>query len=160
MTWHTGFPWTPKTGNCVSTPGGPTLCPARPARYFGGALTDTSNETFTSAHGQFPGITPSGAPYFDINNPGGLRRPGIGRNSFRGPRYFSVDMTVGKKTGLPRFLGEAASLDLRANFFNAFNNLNLEPFRFFAPTIEDPNFGRSERGLAGRVIEFQARFSF
>ena len=160
MTWHTGFPWTPKTGQCVSTPGGPTLCPARPARYFGGALTDTSNNTFTSANGQFPGITTSGAPYFDINNPGGLRRPGIGRNSFRGPRYFSVDMTVGKKTALPRFLGEGASLDLRANFFNAFNNLNLAPFRFFAATIENPKFGQAERGLAGRVIELQARFSF
>jgi hypothetical protein len=160
MTWHTGFPWTPKTGTCVSTPGGPTLCPSRPVRYFGGALTDTSNDIFTSAHGQFPGITTSGAPYFDINNPGGFLRPGIGRNSFRGPRYFSVDMTVGKKTGLPTFLGEGASLDLRANFFNAFNNLNLAPFRFFAATIESPNFGRAERGLAGRVIELQARFSF
>lgn len=160
MTWHTGFPWTPKTGRCVTTPGGPGLCPSRPARYFGGALTDTSNDTFTSAHGQFPGITASGAPYFDLNNPGGFLRPGIGRNSFRGPRYFSVDMTVGKKTGLPSFMGEGASLDLRANFFNALNNLNLTPFRFFADNIEDPNFGRAERGLAGRVIELQARFSF
>jgi outer membrane receptor protein involved in Fe transport len=160
MTWHTGFPWTPKTGRCTSTPGGPTLCPARPARYFGGALTDTSNDTFTSAHGQFPGIATTGAPYFDINNPGGNLRPGIGRNSFRGPRYFSLDMTIGKKTGLPGFMGEGASLDLRANFFNALNNLNLAPFRFFAANIEDPNFGRAERGLAGRVIELQARFSF
>jgi hypothetical protein len=160
LTWHTGFPWTPKTGRCVTTPGGPGLCPSRPARYFGGALDDTSNDTFTSAHGQFPGATTSGLPYFDINNPGGFLRPGIGRNSFRGPRYFSVDMTVGKKTGLPGFMGEGASLDLRANFFNAFNNLNLAPFRFFAANIEDPNFGRAERGLAGRVIELQARFSF
>jgi hypothetical protein len=69
-------------------------------------------------------------------------------------------MTVGKKTGLPAFLGEGSSLDLRANFFNAFNNLNLAPFRFFAPLIEDPKFGQAERGLAGRVIELQARFSF
>ena len=162
MTWHTGFPWTPKTGRCTSTPGGPTLCPARPARYFGGALTDTSNDTFLSPHGQFPGIQPNGLPYFDINNPGGFLPPGIGRNSFRGPRYFSVDMTVGKKTMLG-FLGDGTSLDLRANLFNAFNNLNLAPFRFGSPSnpiIEDPNFGKSERGQAGRVIELQARFSF
>jgi hypothetical protein len=162
VTWHTGFPWTPKTGQCVTTPGGPTLCPARPVRYFGGALTGTGNDVFTSPHGQFPGITATGAPYFDINNPGGFLRPGIGRNSFRGPRYFSVDMTFGKKTGLD-FLREGASLDLRANFFNAFNNLNLTPFRFGSPTnpvIGDSHFGQSERGLAGRVIELQARFSF
>ncbi|HEV7473416.1 MAG TPA: TonB-dependent receptor [Pyrinomonadaceae bacterium] len=169
MTWHTGFPWTPKTGQCVSTPGGPALCPSRPLGYFGGANTDTSNDAFIA--GIFPG---NGAPvtnpdgtvttrYFvlsDPRNPG--RIPGIGRNSFRGPHYFSVDMTVGKKTMLG-FLNEGASLDLRANLFNAFNNLNLTPFRFGTPTnpvIEDPHFGQSERGLAGRVIELQARFSF
>ena len=159
MTWHTGFPWTPKTGICASAPV-PTICPVRPARYLGGALTGTGNDVFTSAHGQFPGIQLNGAPYFSLANSGGLNRPGIGRNSFRGPRYFSVDMTVGKKTALPGFLGENASLDLRANFFNALNNLNLAPFRFFAALIEDPKFGQAERGLAGRVIELQARFSF
>ncbi|MDQ1728600.1 MAG: hypothetical protein QOD33_725 [Pyrinomonadaceae bacterium] len=167
MTWHTGFPWTPKTGNCVTTPGGPGLCPSRPLGYFGGALADTSNDAFIN--GIFPGngnpVTNSNGTvttrYFvltDPRNPG--RFPGIGRNSFRGPRYFSVDMTVGKKTGLPGFMGEGASLDLRANFFNAFNNLNLAPFRFFAANIESPDFGKAERGLAGRVIELQARFSF
>jgi len=167
MTWHTGFPWTPKTGNCVTTPGGPGLCPSRPLGYFGGAATDTSNDAFI--RGIFPGNgTPTTNPdgtistrYFLLTNPRNPGRiPGIGRNSFRGPRYFSVDLTVGKKTALPGFLGEGASLDLRANFFNAFNNLNLTPFRFFAANIEDPNFGRAERGLAGRVIELQARFSF
>ncbi len=159
-TYHTGFPWTPKTGRCVSTPGGPTLCPSRPARYFGGALDDTSNDAFMRPGGNFPGITTSGAPYFDINNPGGNLPPGIGRNSFRGPRYFSTDLTVGKRTGLPSFMGEGSFLELRANFFNAFNNLNLNPFRFFAPVIEDPNFGRADRGLAGRVVELQGRINF
>ncbi|HUS11013.1 MAG TPA: TonB-dependent receptor, partial [Pyrinomonadaceae bacterium] len=163
MTWHTGFPWTPKTGRCVSTPGGPTLCPARPSGYFGGALDDTSNEAFIRPHGNFPGIQPNGAPYFDINNPGGFLRPGIGRNAFRGPRYFSTDLTFGKKTGLPGFMGEGAYLEVRANVFNAFNNLNLTPFRFGPPTnalIEEAHFGQSERGLAGRVVELQGRISF
>ncbi len=57
-------------------------------------------------------------------------------------------------------MGEGAFLEIRANFFNAFNILNLNPFRFFAPLIEDANFGRADRGLAGRVIEFQGRLSF
>ena len=87
-------------------------------------------------------------------------RPGIGRNSFRGPRYFSTDLAFGKRTGLPRFMGEGAFLEVRANVFNAFNNLNLNPLRFSAPLIEDPNFGRAERGLAGRVVELQGRLSF
>jgi hypothetical protein len=160
MTWHTGFPWTPKTGQCVSTPGGPTLCPARPARYFGGALEDTSNEAFIRPGGNFPGIQTDGSPYFDIDNPGGILPPGIGRNVFRGPRYFSLDLTAGKRTGLPAFMGEGAFIEFRANLFNALNNLNLQPLRFFSPNIENPDFGRSERGLAGRVIELQGRISF
>ena len=96
----------------------------------------------------------------DPNNPGGTLLPGIGRNSFRGPRYFAVDLSVAKRTGLPRFLGEGAFLEVKANFFNAFNNTNLQPFGFFSPNVDSPDFGRAERALAGRVIEFQARFSF
>lgn len=56
----------------------------------------------------------------------------------------------------------AAKLELRANFFNAFNLLNLQAFGFSDSGVDvrNPNFGRSQRGLAGRLIEFQARFSF
>jgi hypothetical protein len=98
--------------------------------------------------------------FFDPNNPGGVLPPGIGRNSFRGPRYFAVDLSLGKRTGLPSFLGEGAFLEVKANFFNAFNQLNLAPFEFFAPTIDNRDFGRAQSALAGRVVEFQARFNF
>lgn len=170
--WHTGFPWTPKTGRCVNSTPIPIICPVRPTGYLGGAVTDTSNDAFIN--GIFPGnLDPSvvvrdpgsgqivRTRYFTTTPPGvNFSRPGIGRNSFRGPRYFSTDFAFGKKTGLPAFMGEGAFLEIRANIFNAFNNLNLNPFRFFAPLIEDPNFGRADRGLAGRVIEFQGRLSF
>jgi hypothetical protein len=158
LTYNTGFPWTPKTGvSCNRTPGGPTLCPARPIAYFGGAQNGTSNDAFLQPNGNFPG---GGLRYFDISRSG---PPGIGRNSFRGPRYFDVDMSAAKRFGLPGFFGEHASFEFKANFFNIFNQLNLAPFRFDTPSnprIEDPNFGRSERGLAGRVVEFQGRFIF
>lgn len=151
--WHTGFPWTPKTGRCVNTTAIPIICPVRPTGYRGGAITDTSNDAFIN------GIVP--ANLFTVTPPGvNFSRPGIGRNSFRGPRYFSTDLAFGKRTGLPAFMGEGSFLEVRANVFNAFNNLNLNPFRFFAPLIEDPNFGRADRGLAGRVVEIQARLSF
>ena len=92
------------------------------------------------------------------------RPPGIGRNVFRGPHYRSVDLSLVKRTGLPSFhaLGESAALELRANLFNAFNLLNLAPFGFFSPStdVNNGNFGRATAGLAGRVIELQARFSF
>jgi hypothetical protein len=61
---------------------------------------------------------------------------------------------------LPSFLGEGAFLEVKANFFNAFNNLNLAPFEFFAPDINSNDFGRAQSALAGRVVEFQARFNF
>jgi hypothetical protein len=51
---------------------------------------------------------------------------------------------------------------LRANFFNIFNQLNLAPFGFGSSsvTITDANFGKATAGLAGRVVEFQARIRF
>lgn len=158
LTTHTGFPWTPHTGQCVrSANSNNFVCPSRPTRYFGGALEDTDNEAFIRPGGNFPG---GGLHFFDPNNPNGLLRPGIGRNSFRGPRYFAVDLSLAKRTGVPAFLGEGAFLEFKANFFNVFNNLNLAPFGFFAPQVDSPDFGRAQNALAGRVVELQARFNF
>ncbi len=160
VTRNTGFPWTPVTNRpALITPGGRRLSPIRPISYLGGALDDSSDESFIRPGGNFPG---GGEKFFVIT--GAAQRPGIGRNSFRGPQYFSVDLSVGKQTGLPTFLGlgEEAKLDIRFNFFNAFNQLNLQHIQFGSAgaLIENPNFGRSPAGLAGRVVEFQARFSF
>jgi hypothetical protein len=157
FTYHSGFPWTPLTRRPEQIqPGGRRLSPIRPIAYLGGNLEDTSDEAFTRPQGNFPG---GGQNYFNIT--GSVQRPGIGRNSFRGPTYFNVDLSLVKRTYLS-FIKEGAYLDLRANFFNAFNLLNLENFAFggAGTIIEDANFGRSPRGLAGRVVELQARFSF
>ena len=155
---HSGFPWTPHTGQCTrSANSNDFVCPSRPTRYFGGALEDTDNNAFIRPGGNFPG---GGLAFFDQNNPGGLLPPGIGRNSFRGPRYFAVDLSLAKRTGLPSFIGEGAFLEFKVNFFNAFNNLNLAPFEFFSPNVDNPDFGRARNALAGRVVEFQARFNF
>jgi hypothetical protein len=158
LTYHTGFPWTPLAGRCASTPGGANVCPARPFAYLGGLTQDTSNEAFISPSGTFGG---QGQAAFIPNGPESSP-PGIGRNVFRGPRYFDVDLSVAKRTGLPRFMGEHAFLEVKANFFNAFNILNLQQFGFAAgPTfVTDSNFGRATGGLAGRVIELQGRLIF
>ena len=90
--------------------------------------------------------------------------PAIGRNVFRGPRYFNVDMTVSKRFGLPNLgaLGENPNLDLRFNFFNLFNITNIAPFQNFSNSTRTDriNFGEATALLAGRVIEMQLRFSF
>jgi hypothetical protein len=127
--------------------------------YFGGALSDTSNNAFIRSGGDFPNGPTS---YFNISTSG---PPGVGRNSFRGPHYFGTDLSLAKNTKMPRALrlGEQANLELRANFFNVFNKLNLASFGFGSASthIDDTlHFGRATAGLAGRVVEFQARLSF
>jgi hypothetical protein len=164
VTYHTGFPWTPVIGNCPSS-NRKIICPARPTAYFGGAGTDTSNQAFITGS-NFPN---SGVNLFStigatgaVGTPVAGLLPGVGRNSFRGPRYFNIDMAVAKRFGMPSFLGEGAFFEIKANFFNIFNILNLQPFGFntSSTTIGNPNFGIAERGLAGRVVEIQGRFNF
>jgi hypothetical protein len=157
VTAHSGFPWTPLTRIPEQIqPGGRRLSPIRPIANLGGNLTDTSDDAFIRPQGNFPG---GGRNYFVVT--GSVQRPGIGRNTFPGPHYFNVDMSLVKRTYMP-FIKEGAYLDLRANFFNAFNLLNLQAFAFggAGTIIEDANFGRSPGGHAGRVVELQARFSF
>ncbi|MBV9503545.1 MAG: TonB-dependent receptor [Acidobacteriia bacterium] len=155
ISWHTGFPWTPVIGESVQTPGGPTLSPIRPTAYYGGAGHSESNQAFMTGS-DFPN---GGAAYFDIKDSGA---PGIGRNSWRGPHFFQTDLSFAKNTRLPFFFGESANLELRANFFNIFNQLNLTPLTFGGSgTHPDlPFFGESSGALAGRVVELQARFNF
>jgi len=87
--------------------------------------------------------------------------PGISRNSFDGPGYKDLDAALTKAFGLPkmRVVGDDAKLEIRADFFNLFNNLNMN-----VPSIQNniaaTNFGQAQSALGSRTINFQARFSF
>jgi hypothetical protein len=69
-----------------------------------------------------------------------------------------------------KLVGEGANIQLRMTAYNAFNKLNLAPFSFGSnstvisyggsPPTPNPLFGLATSGLAGRVLELQARFSF
>lgn len=172
LTYHSGFPWTPVTGrqNSVApVTGAATINPTRPIAFFGGVDIDSGDAAYMPPGGNFPEAgTACNTPAeladckgFDISAPG---PPGIGRNAFSGPRYFSIDMSFSKAFRLPAtaLLGEGAQFRLRANLLNAFDMLNLEPIGFGSDSarIENPRFGLSRRALAGRVIELQARFEF
>ncbi|HTA44442.1 MAG TPA: carboxypeptidase regulatory-like domain-containing protein [Bryobacteraceae bacterium] len=153
---HSGFPWTPVIGQSIDTPGGATLAPTRPIAYFGGGGHSESVNAFETGS-NFP---LGGSAYFDTADSG---FPGIGRNSWRGPRYFATDFSFAKNVRLPnRYLGEATDFDIRCNMFNAFNTLNLTPITFGdnAAHADMPQFGRADAGLAGRVVELQFRLSF
>ncbi len=162
LTAHSGFPWTPSVfGDEATDLSGDGFRPDRPLAYLGGAIENPGNQDFIN--GIFPRNSshPNGGPdYFIITGNGPA---GIGRNSFRGPNYFSVDMSVAKTIGLPGFLSETSNFEVRANFFNIFNRLNLAPIGQVSPSTDiqnTGNFGRSTSGLAGRVVEFQGRLRF
>jgi hypothetical protein len=173
ITARSGFPWTPVSGQAEETIAGlNTLSPIRPTGYLCPPtcpLADHSNNAFIRPGGDFP-LGPSA--YFVVNTSAAPCQPnvfgacpGIGRNSFRGPHYLGDDVSIAKNTRLPGalHLGEAANLEIRFNFFNIFNKLNLAPFNFgdSETHIDNPTFfGLATAGLAGRVIEIQGRLRF
>jgi len=158
MSRHTGFPFSALIGSCDTNNdrNGDGYCPDLPAAYFGGAITSPDKGQWIN------GIFPNPAAEFYTTT----RGPGCRcRNIFSGPGYTSVDLAFGKDFALPKvaFLGEGSKLAFRANFFNAFNILNLTPLVPATASTDISNttsFGRPSDGLAGRVIEFQARLSF
>lgn len=155
FSYHTGLPFTPVVfGPENEDLNGDGFRPDRPTGYLGGAIQNPSNRDFLN--GIFPG---GGARYFTTAR----GAAGVGRNSFRGPDFRQIDLSIVKQTRLGFLgLGEQANLDLRANFFNVFNILNLSPFYPVTPNVDVGNgsFGRVTNGLAGRIVELQARFSF
>jgi outer membrane receptor protein involved in Fe transport len=82
------------------------------------------------------------------------RPPGVGRNSGRGPNYFTVDL--GLRQWLKTRQGQVA---LVTNIYNLFNRTNLDP-RSVAGTLGSPLFAQARGALAKRQIEvgLQARF--
>jgi hypothetical protein len=189
---HTGFPWTALYNvQVLGTPSGNScsllydtsgFCTVRAASYLGGALSDFSNHGFiaTGQGGNFPNGATSYFTPPDLTSPfTQTPPPGVPRDFFRGPRYSSIDMTLGKAFGLPRLpiLGENAKIDFRANFYNIFNQLNFTPLNDqtigtiqltpngtggFTQSVINSNatFGQGSSALGGRIIEAQVRFSF
>jgi hypothetical protein len=179
LNWHSGFPWTPlyhTTGGCniIYTDSG--ICRLRPAAYLGGAGFDQSNDALINGSNfsnpstsYFGPASYTAGPAFPGTGPI-PQAPGVARNSFRGPHYLNIDMTLAKAFGLPAMpvLGENAKIEIRSNFYNVFNKLNLAPYNFDSPstvvsfdgTNPNGNFGKPERALSGRVVELQARFNF
>jgi hypothetical protein len=173
--FHSGFPWTPVASNLCPVLGATSLCPVRPTAYNGGAGDNHETSAFLPpTAGNFPAVASGTNPYFTVQTTGNTPDiPGIGRNTFRGPRYQDIDLTIAKEFGVPtmKFIGEGARIQLRMTAYNAFNKLNLSPFSFGSTSttitsccgntpIANPLFGTATSGLAGRVLELQARFSF
>jgi hypothetical protein len=91
----------------------------------------------------------------------------VRRNFLTGPGYRNVDATLTKSFGLGRIkgMGEGTAIEVRADAFNVFNNLNFKPGGAtngggIADNITAPNFGQDATALGSRTITLQARFHF
>lgn len=182
---HSGFPWTPIYNSTVgnlycSTCNEYTM--ALPAAYLGGAGHDTSNDAYKSGQGVGNGVnknfpqpattyflppTLTAGAAFPATGGAVPSRPGIRRNLWTGPGYRDVDATVSKRFGFPRIrgLGEGAAIEVRADAYNLFNNLNFKPGGTsvsggISDDILSSNFGQAQSALASRTVTLQARFQF
>jgi hypothetical protein len=114
---------------------------------FGDSKSGLSNDDFLT--GIFS------ASDFPIPAPGS---PGtLGRNTFRGPRYFNVDLMFARVLRTPWGFGSSGNLQLRFESFNLFNTLNLN-----TPdnNMINATFGRATSAQPGRIVQFSTRFSF
>ena len=78
------------------------------------------------------------------------------RNSCRNPGLVSFDGSVLKNTHVP-WLGEVGALQLRFDFVNVLNHVNLTGVD---PNLADATFGRSVSALNPRTIQLGVRVSF
>ena len=107
LTKHSGFPWTPKIFNALRQPSGKFFGPIRPRELFrrGGRRHERRGFPHRAA------TSPAAARCFSTRRSLGdpptleLNPPGVGRNSFRGPKYSSVDLSFVKQIGIARHSG-------------------------------------------------------
>jgi len=188
--YHSGFPWTPSytvttNGQVTGTAGslyyaGSPYTSIRPGAYIGTGLISHSTAAFESGPSasypnakniNFPAGT-GGENYFVepaytaasktfnattfVPPPG----PAMERNSFTGPSYQGLNVSLTKGFNLPpaRVIGEHAALEFRVDAYNLFNFQELAG----TPTtgITSTTFGENTGALAARIVELQTRFSF
>ena len=116
----------------------------RPNAPAAGAIK-TSFERSDFLNGLFP------ASAFPAPAPGGSGT--LGRNTFRGPKYSSVDLSLARTFTV----SEGKQIQLRFEVFNALNQVNL-----FLPNadLSLSNFGRSTQAFDARTVQIGARFIF
>jgi carboxypeptidase family protein len=114
---------------------------------FGSSLSGLSNDDFLN------GIFKAS----DFPTPAPGVQGTLGRNTFRGPRYFNVDFALAKAIKLPAISGRGSEVQLRIETFNLFNTTNLDlPQR----NLTSPQFGRSTSALPGRIVQLGGRIAF
>jgi len=108
-----------------------------------GIKTNFSRQDFIN--GLFPGSA------FPAPTPG--TNGNLGRNTFRGPRFMTLDISLGRQISF----GERKKLMLKLEAFNALNNVNL-----YLPNadLSLPTFGKSTQAFEPRTLQVSVKFVF
>ncbi len=101
------------------------------------------------------GMFPSANVAFSAPTPGTLGN--LSRNVFRNPGLLAVDASLLKNNSLPWFHTEKANLQLRVDFFNVLNRVNLRTVDY---NVGSNTFGRSTDTFQPRTIQLGGRFQF
>jgi len=91
----------------------------------------------------------------DFPSPAAGSSGNLGKNTFTGPAFRTVDLSLLKNFRLP--MSEATLLQFRAEFFNLFNRVNL-----YLPNINlnGSTFGKSNQAFDAREIQFALKLLF
>ena len=144
--FRSGFPF-----NVIST----SLLPACP-----GSGVTSATEILRNRPNLIPGRNPFLAhpiPVpggYQLLDPSAFCDPGptdvgnLGRNALVGPGFWNVDLSV-VKSFRPKTLGDGGAIQLRADFFNAFNHANLGNPDGLAEICSGCTFGQAMLGRQG-----------
>ena len=81
----------------------------------------------------------------------------LGRNVFRGPGLAQVDLSLIKNFKIPWFAHESGKLQIRGEFYNLLNRVNLTGFD---TNLTDGTFGQATSTFTPRSVQFVARIEF
>ncbi|HEX7086054.1 MAG TPA: TonB-dependent receptor [Vicinamibacterales bacterium] len=132
----------------------------------GAVLNMPGNQQTADQVGEFRklGNIGSDGPWFDTSafvQPEGVRLGNTGRNAFRGPGQWRLDLSVFRGFNL----GGTRQLEFRAEAFNLTNSIQYgdgagNQTGFSSTDVNNPNFGRIFVASGERTIRLGLRFSF
>ncbi len=142
VTWQSGFPFSVMSGRDNSFTG----IGRDRADFLGGNVDLGSGRPRAQVIDRYFDITkfaPNASGTFGSS----------GKNILRGPRYFNTDLGILKNTAVT----ERFSVQFRSEFFNVFNNVNLNSP---SGTQSSAQFGRITSALDPRIIQFGLKLLF
>ncbi|MBI4166861.1 MAG: TonB-dependent receptor [Acidobacteria bacterium] len=92
---------------------------------------------------------------FPVPTPG--TNGNLGRNTFRAPGYAQVDFGMIKNTHIPWFVSEGANFQIRAEFYNFLNRVNLATWD---TNLASGTFGLATSAWTARRLQLGLRIQF